>query len=67
MSESQLKTDFAEITGGAHLDSEPALVDAGAAAVAASNDTRMRSARRRMDNARLLFSGDDGFHLFRVY
>ena len=67
MSEAQLKTDFAEITGGANLESEPTLADAGVSATEASNDSRMRSVRRRMDKARLIFSSDDGFHLFRVY
>jgi hypothetical protein len=73
MSDSIHTRDFGQVVEGETLSREPALVDAGALAAAASNDARMRGTRlrrhgaRRFDDARALFSSDDGFRLFRVF
>jgi hypothetical protein len=67
MSKLQLKPEFDNVPAGETLRGVIAANDAAAGADMAGTASQGRGARRRSDAARLRFSMDDGFHLFRVY
>jgi hypothetical protein len=66
MSKLQLKPEFENVPAGQTLRGDAAN-DATAGGDMAGTSSQGRGARRRSDAARLRFSMDDGFHLFRVY
>lgn len=67
MSKLQLKPEFENVPAGESLSGVAAANDATAGADVAGACSPGRAARRRSDAARLRWSTDDGFRLFRVY
>jgi hypothetical protein len=67
MSKLQLQPEFENVPAGETLRGVAAANDATAGADVAGTGSPGRAARRRSDAARLRWSTDDGFHLFRVY
>jgi hypothetical protein len=67
MSKLQLKPEFENVPASETLSGVAAANDAESATDAAGSGSPGHGGRRRSDAARLRFSMDDGFHLFRVY
>jgi hypothetical protein len=67
MSKLQLKPEFEDVPAEETLRGMAGANDASAVADAAGSGLLGRGGRRRADRARLRWSMDDGFHLFRVY